>query len=108
MAVKKPRDPQDIGYLWPAVFAIAVHLLIVLFSLVEWPDSDAEPDSSSIVQATLISTEAFTNRAQQANDESAAMEGAEEAEGAERAEWGEVPQRTDRTDVAAIFILSYG
>ena len=35
-------------------------------------------------------------------------EGAEEAEGADRAEWGEVPQRTDRTDVAAIFILSYG
>ena len=34
--------------------------------------------------------------------------GAEEDEGAEEAEWVEVAEGDDRTDVAAIYILSYG
>ncbi len=73
MALKSPRDPQDVGYKWPTVLAIGVHLAIVAFSLISLPSRNAEPDSSSIVQATLVSTETFTDQAQQATEEQAAM-----------------------------------
>mgnify|MGYP003668639678 FL=1 len=61
MAVNTPRDPQDVGYKWPTVLAITVHVAIVVFSLISLPTRNAEPDSSSIVQATLVSTETFTD-----------------------------------------------
>ncbi|MGO3354597.1 MAG: cell envelope integrity protein TolA, partial [Halomonas sp.] len=73
MAGKSSHDPQDVGYKWPTVLAIGVHAAIVLFSLVSLPSRTAEPDSSSIVQATLVSTETFTDQAQQATDQQAAM-----------------------------------
>ncbi|EGP18476.1 cell envelope integrity protein TolA [Halomonas sp. TD01] len=85
MAVKPPRDPQDVGYTWPTVLAVAVHLLVVFFSLVSLPSSTAEPDSSSIVQATLVSTETFTDQAQQATEQQAALNSSTEPDEAEPA-----------------------
>ncbi|MGO1425781.1 MAG: cell envelope integrity protein TolA, partial [Halomonas sp.] len=79
MAVKSSHDPQDVGYQWPTVLAIAVHVAIVLFSLISLPSRTAEPDSSSIVQATLVSTETFTDQAQQATEQQAAMSAPAEA-----------------------------
>ena len=80
MAVKPPRDPQDVGYTWPTILAVAVHLLVVIFSLVKLPSMSAEPDSSSIVQATFVSTETFTDQAQQVTEQQAAMNNASEPE----------------------------
>ncbi|MGO3770294.1 MAG: cell envelope integrity protein TolA, partial [Vreelandella alkaliphila] len=85
MAIKPPRDPQDVGYTWPTVLAVAVHLLVVLFSLVSLPSSTAEPDSSSIVQATFVSTETFTDQAQQTTDQQAALNSSTDPDEAEPA-----------------------
>ena len=64
MAVKPPRDPQDVGYTLPTLLAIGVHLIVIAFTLIRLPSTPAEPDSSSIVQATFVSTETFTDQAQ--------------------------------------------
>lgn len=78
MATDTPKDPQDVGYTLPTILAVAVHLAIIVFSLINWPSSSAEPDSSSIVQATLVSTETFTDQAQQVTEQQAAMNTAAE------------------------------
>ena len=39
--VKPPRDPQDVGYV-AGILAVAVHLLVVIFSLVKLPSMSAE------------------------------------------------------------------
>ena len=73
MAADTQRDPQDVGYTLPAILAVAVHLIVVVLSLISLPTSTAEPDSSSIVQATLVSTETFTDQAQQITERQAAL-----------------------------------
>lgn len=80
MATDSPRDPQDVGYTLPAILAVAVHALVVVLSLISLPTSTAEPDSSSIVQATLVGTETFTDQAQQVTEQQAAMNRAAEPE----------------------------
>ena len=78
MAVKPPRDPQDVGYTLPTVLAIGVHLVVIAFTLIRLPSTPAEPDSSSIVQATFVSTETFTDQAQQVTEQQAALNSATE------------------------------
>ncbi|MGP9465980.1 cell envelope integrity protein TolA [Halomonas sp. TP35] len=73
VTVAAPHDPQDVGYTLPIILAVAVHLAIIVFSLINWPSSTPEPDSSSIVQATFVSTETFTDQAQQVTEQQAAM-----------------------------------
>ncbi|NYS60766.1 cell envelope integrity protein TolA [Halomonas salicampi] len=67
------RDKQEVGYVWPAILAVLVHAVVVMFSVINLEGKDAEPESSSIVHATLVSTETYTNQAQQVNDDQAAM-----------------------------------
>lgn len=67
------RDKQEVGYVWPAILAVLVHAVVVMFSVINLEGKDAEPESSSIVNATLVSTETYTNQAQQVNDDQAAM-----------------------------------
>ena len=86
------RDDQRVGYGLPTVLAVALHALVVVLSVISLPASDPEPTSSSIVQATLVSTETVTDQAQraeaararalarQAEEERQAEEAAREAE----------------------------
>ncbi|MGM0521481.1 MAG: cell envelope integrity protein TolA [Pseudomonadota bacterium] len=67
------RDKQEVGYIWPTIFAVLVHAVVVMFSVINLEGKDSEPESSSIVHATLVSTETYTNQAQQVNDDQAAM-----------------------------------
>ena len=60
------RDDQRVGYGLPTVLAVALHALVVVLSVISLPASDPEPTSSSIVQATLVSTETVTDQAQRA------------------------------------------
>ncbi|MCL7930174.1 cell envelope integrity protein TolA [Halomonas llamarensis] len=62
------RDKREVGYVWPVVFAVLVHVVVVMFSVINLESKDAEPEPSSIVHATLVSTETYTDQAQQAND----------------------------------------
>lgn len=67
------RDRQEVGYLWPTVLALLVHAVVVLLSVINLERQESEPLSSSIVNATLISTETTTDQAQQAKDNQASM-----------------------------------
>ena len=60
------RHDQRVGYGLPTILAVALHVAVVIFSVISLPDRDPEPTSSSIVQATLVSTETTTDQAQRA------------------------------------------
>ena len=62
MATQDPR----VGYGLPTILAVALHVAVVLFSVISLPSRESEPTSSSIVQATLVSTETVTDQAQRA------------------------------------------
>ncbi|MFW6345980.1 MAG: protein TolA, partial [Halomonas sp.] len=61
------HDPR-VGYGLPTLFAVALHLGVVMFSVISLPANEPEPTSSSIVQATLVSTETVTDQAQRAEE----------------------------------------
>jgi colicin import membrane protein len=67
------RDKQEVGYVWPAIFAVLVHVSVVMFSVINLEGKDAEPELSSIVNATLVSTQTYTDQAQQTNNDQAAL-----------------------------------
>ena len=56
---------NEVGYGWPLLLAIMLHALVVGLSIISLPSQDNTPEPSSIVQATLVSTETFTDQAQQ-------------------------------------------
>ena len=61
------RHDQRVGYGLPTLLAVGLHVLVVVLSLVTLPgSSETEPASTSIVQATLVSTETVTDQAQRA------------------------------------------
>ncbi|MDR5898254.1 cell envelope integrity protein TolA [Halomonas vilamensis] len=66
------RNQHDVGYFWPLVLAVLVHAVVVMFSVTNFDSEDAAPESASIVHATLVSTETYTDQAQQVNDNQAA------------------------------------
>ncbi|MFN2332443.1 MAG: cell envelope integrity protein TolA, partial [Halomonas sp.] len=61
-----PRHDPRVGYGLPVILAVALHVAVVLFSVISLPTHQPEPTSSSIVQATLVSTETVTDQAQRA------------------------------------------
>lgn len=79
------RHDQRVGYGVPTILAVALHLGVVVFSVISLPAKDPEPTSSSIVQATLVSTETVTDQAQRA-EEARARAQAREAEEQRQAE----------------------
>ena len=60
------RSAGRVGYGLPTVLAVALHLGILVISVIKWPSSEPEAPNNAIVQATLISTETRTDQAQQA------------------------------------------
>ncbi|NOG32782.1 cell envelope integrity protein TolA [Halomonas sp. TBZ9] len=61
----RKRHKSDVGYGLPLILAVTLHALVVGLSVISLPSQDDTPESSSIVQATLVSTETFTDQAQQ-------------------------------------------
>ena len=60
------KQERRVGYGLPVVLAVGLHVGIVLLSVLRWPVSEPEQTSSAIVQATLVSAETATDRAQRA------------------------------------------
>ena len=62
------RQSQEAKFKLPVILAVLLHLGLVAALLIRWPSSPPENQSSSIVRATLISTETATDQAQQLRD----------------------------------------
>ncbi|WP_027350381.1 cell envelope integrity protein TolA [Halotalea alkalilenta] len=62
------RQSQEAKFKLPVILAVLLHLGLVAALLIRWPSSTPENQSSSIVHATLISTETATDQAQQLRD----------------------------------------
>src|SRR5690554_3529264 len=81
---------RPVGYAMPTLLAVGLHLLVLIISVTSLPLRQAdEPESTSIVQATLVSTETTTDQAQRAEEartRAAARQAEEEARQAERSE----------------------
>ena len=85
---RAPTQPyRPVGYGLPTVLAVGLHVLVVVLSVVTLPQRQPEdPQTSSIVQATLVSTETTTDQAQRAEEarsRAAARQAEEEAQQAE-------------------------
>ncbi|SHL92999.1 cell envelope integrity protein TolA [Vreelandella subglaciescola] len=76
---RKFRKRPTESYFWPTLLAVLLHLAVFVFSLIKLPANEETPDSSSIVQATLVSTETRTDVAQQINEQQAAANAEEKA-----------------------------
>ncbi|HIX61590.1 MAG TPA: cell envelope integrity protein TolA [Candidatus Halomonas stercoripullorum] len=78
---------RPVGYAMPTLLAVGLHLLVLIISVISLPLRQAdEPESTSIVQATLVSTETTTDQAQRAEEaraRAAARQAEEEARQAE-------------------------
>ena len=79
------RHERRVGYGLPTLLAIGVHVLVLLLTVLRWPDSEATPSSSSVVQATLVSTETATDKAQRVEEAKASAAQAQQAEEAAEA-----------------------
>ena len=102
------RHERRVGYGLPTLLAIGVHVLVLLLTVLRWPDSEATPSSSSVVQATLVSTETATDKAQRVEEAKAsaaqarqAEDAAEAAREAERAEAEAARQQAEAEAQAA-------
>src|SRR5690554_516445 len=87
---------RPVGYAIPTLLAVGLHLLVLIISVISLPLRQAdEPESTSIVQATLVSTETTTDQAQRAEEaraRAAARQAEEEARQDEEAEEAEEEQ----------------
>lgn len=73
------RHSRRVGYGLPLLLAIALHLGLLVVSVIRFPSAEREPPNQAIVQATLVRAETATDRAQQA-DPTQAVEAARQAE----------------------------
>ncbi|MEQ6917499.1 cell envelope integrity protein TolA [Halomonas aquatica] len=76
------RHDRRVGYGLPLLLAIALHLAILVASVLRFPEPEVAPPSTNIVQATLVSTETTTDQAQRAEEarsRAAARQAEEEA-----------------------------
>ncbi|TLF53347.1 cell envelope integrity protein TolA [Halomonas urmiana] len=81
------RQDRPVGYGLPLLLAIGLHLAILVASVLRFPDEEVAPPSTTIVQATLVSTETTTDQAQRAEEARAQAEARQaEQEEATRAE----------------------
>lgn len=69
--MSQPEIEQRVGLGLPVVLAVGLHLGILILTLVSWPESEPEKTNTTIVNATLVSTETTTNQAQQAKSSKA-------------------------------------
>src|SRR5690554_4810890 len=87
---------RPVGYAMPTLLAVGLHLLVLVISVISLPLRQAdEPESTSIVQATLVSTETTTDQAQRAEEaraRAAARQAEEDARQAEEAQQAEEEQ----------------
>ena len=87
---------RPVGYAMPTLLAVGLHLLVLIISVISLPLRQAdEPESTSIVQATLVSTETTTDQAQRAEEaraRAAARQAEEEARQDEEARQAEEEQ----------------
>ncbi|MDT8878149.1 cell envelope integrity protein TolA [Halomonas saccharevitans] len=97
------RQDRRVGYGLPLLLAIGLHLAILVASVLRFPDEEVAPPSTSIVQATLVSTETTTDQAQRAEEARARADArqAEEEEEAARAEQEAARQAEEMEEEAA-------
>ncbi|MCI0508960.1 cell division and transport-associated protein TolA [Chromohalobacter marismortui] len=62
------KRERRVGYGWPVLLAIGVHIAALMLTVIKWPESTPDPTSSSVVQATLVRAETATNQPQQTKD----------------------------------------
>ena len=72
------KRERRVGYGWPTLLAIGVHVAALLLTIIKWPASEPEPTSSSVVQATLVRAETATDQPQQTEESAPAASQAEE------------------------------
>src|SRR5690625_4737625 len=85
---------RPVGYAMPTLLAVGLHLLVLIISVISLPLRQAdEPESTSIVQATLVSTETTTDQAQRAEEARARAAARQAEEEARQAEEGSEERR---------------
>ncbi|MCT8469679.1 cell envelope integrity protein TolA [Chromohalobacter canadensis] len=62
------KRERRVGYGWPVLLAIGVHVAALMLTIIKWPESESDPTSSSVVQATLVRAETATDQPQQTED----------------------------------------
>ncbi|NWO10066.1 cell envelope integrity protein TolA [Chromohalobacter salexigens] len=62
------KRERRVGYGWPVLLAIGVHIAALMLTIIKWPESEPDPTSSSVVQATLVRAETATDQPQQTED----------------------------------------
>ncbi|WP_280561929.1 cell envelope integrity protein TolA [Chromohalobacter sp. 48-RD10] len=62
------KRERRVGYGWPVLLATGVHIAALMLTIVKWPESESDPTSSSVVQATLVRAETATDQPQQTED----------------------------------------
>ncbi|WP_277810753.1 cell envelope integrity protein TolA [Chromohalobacter canadensis] len=62
------KRERRVGYGWPVLLAIGVHIVALMLTIIKWPESESDPTSSSVVQATLVRAETATDQPQQTED----------------------------------------
>ncbi|WP_280539209.1 cell envelope integrity protein TolA [Chromohalobacter sp. 11-W] len=90
------KRERRVGYGWPVLLAIGVHIAALMLTIIKWPESEPDPTSSSVVQATLVRAETATDQPQQTEDSAPPAsqpeeEGAQEPEESAPAESSEEP-----------------
>ncbi|MCK0715790.1 cell envelope integrity protein TolA [Chromohalobacter sarecensis] len=62
------KRERRVGYGWPVLLAIGVHIAALMLTIIKWPESEPDPTSSSVVQATLVRAETATDQPQQTEE----------------------------------------
>ncbi|MCK2046960.1 cell envelope integrity protein TolA [Chromohalobacter moromii] len=62
------KRERRVGYGWPVLLAIGVHIATLMLTIIKWPESEPDPTSSSVVQAALVRAETATDQPQQTED----------------------------------------
>ena len=62
------KRERRVGYGWPVLLAIGVHIAVLMLTIIKWPESTSDPTSSAVVQATLVRAETATDQPQQTEE----------------------------------------